>query len=116
MKSTIKEISDFANDLAKARSEMSLSNAEIGRISGVHPSQVGRICEGNFKTFSHNVVQVCNALGVTVPQTKSPHLPKDPSWVKVERSIRKLWDATPEGARSIARMLDAIADVSKLDR
>ena len=116
MKPTIKEISDIAADLAKARSEMSLSNAEIGRISGVHPSQVGRICEGNFKTFSHNVVQVCNALGVTVPQMKSRHVAQDPSWAKVERSIRKLWDATPEGARSITRMLDAIAGVHKIER
>lgn len=96
----------------KARTKKGLTNAEISKISDVHPSQVGRICGGNFKTFSHNVVQVCNALDVSVPSLEPDLSGLAPEWAQAHVSMRKLWDETPEGAKAIIRMLNAIADVN----
>src|SRR5258708_40339046 len=111
MKPTRKQLDDLQAKIVAAYAETGLSNAEIGRISTVHPSQVGRICEGGFKTFSHNVVQVCKALGVIVPRLEPRKGETNPDWARAQSSMRKIWDQTPEGARTIARMLDAIADL-----
>ena len=87
------------------------TNAEIGRTARVHPSQVGRICAGDFKTFSHNVVQICKVLGVRVPRLEPRTSKADPAWTRAQSSMRKIWDETPEGAHAIARMLDAVAEI-----
>ena len=111
MKPTRKQLDDLRAAIAKASSEKGYSNAEIGRISDVHPSQVGRICNGQFKTFSHNVVQVCKALDVTVPRLEPRVSDIDPEWAQALGSMRRLWDETPEGAKTITRMLEAVADL-----
>ena len=76
----------------------------------MHPSQVGRICGGQFRTFSHNVVQICKALDVHIPRLESSGK-SDPAWVRAQSSMRRIWDETPEGAKAIARMLDAVAEL-----
>lgn len=111
MKPTSKQLSDLQAKIAAAQLKAGLSWAQIGRISSVHPSQVGRICSGQFKTFSHNVVQVCKALGVGVPRLE--HLIEDaaPEWAAAQSSMRRIWDETPEGAKTIAKLLNAVADL-----
>lgn len=112
MKPTIKQLSDVKQRLEQSRRLSELSNAEISRISGVHQSQVGRICAGQFKTFSFSVVQICKVLEVALPQANTPIVDADPSWAEVQLSIRKLWDETPEGAKAIAKMIDAVAKLA----
>ena len=87
-----------------------LSKADLGRLSNVHPSQVGRICTGDFKTISNNVVQVCRVLKVQVPKVDD-EIEIDTEWAKANASLRRIWDHTPEGAAIIRRILDAIADL-----
>lgn len=70
-----------------------------------------RICAGGFNTFSNNVVQVCNALGVEVPRLDPTQSGMASEWAQAMSSMRRIWDDTPEGAQIIARMLDAIADL-----
>lgn len=111
MKPTIKQLNDLKAKIVAARGAKGLSYAELGRISRVHPSQVGRICEGHFKTFSHNVVQVCKALEIKVPRLEPQQSGMAPEWAQAMSSMRKIWDDTPEGAQVITRMLDAIADL-----
>jgi hypothetical protein len=111
MKPTIKQLDDLKAKIIDARATKGLSYAELGRISLVHPSQVGRICEGRFKTFSHNVVQVCRALEIKVPRLEPRQSGMAPEWAQAISSMRKIWDDTPEGAQVITRMLDAVADL-----
>ncbi|MDN4633086.1 hypothetical protein QCD71_16310 [Sphingomonas sp. PsM26] len=111
MKPTIKQLDDLKTKIVKARAAKTLTNAELGRMSCVHPSQVARICEGGFKTFSHNVVQVCKALDVTVPRLEPKQGGMAPEWAQAMSSMRRIWDQTPEGAQVIKRILDAIADL-----
>lgn len=78
----------------------------------MHQSQVGRICGGQFKTFSFNVVQICKVLEVPLPRIGLSSLGEDPAWARVQTSIRNLWDETPEGAKAIAQMIDAVAKLA----
>lgn len=116
MKPTIKQLSAVKHDLAQKRGLSGLSNAEISRISGVHQSQVGRICGGQFKTFSFNVVQICKVLDVSLPRIALPVSNDDPFWAQVQSSVRNLWDETPEGAKAIAQMIDAVAKLAPKNR
>lgn len=109
MKPTIKQLGAVKHALAEKRSFSELTNAEISRISGVHQSQVGRICAGQFKTYSFNVVQICRVLDVPLPCPTTIVGDENPAWVKVQSSMRKLWDETPEGANAIAQMIEAVA-------
>jgi len=111
MKLSDKQLGAIRAEIAKAYTEKGMTNAAIGRVAGVHPSQVSRICAGSFKTLSHNVVQVCKALNVKLPRTEARAEKSDPSWAQVQSSIRRIWDETPEGAKAIVRMLEAIADL-----
>lgn len=111
MKPNDKQLKSVADSIAAAHADKKLSNTEIGRIADVHPSQVGRICSGDFKTFSHNVVQICKALGVKVPRLEPDAGEMDPAWAQAQSSMRRVWDETPEGAQVIARMLNAVAEL-----
>ncbi len=111
MKPSSKQLNAVRSRITEAYKQKGLSNAEIGRIAHVHPSQVGRICGGNFKTFSHNVMQICKALSVHVPRLEPQSGGVDPAWAQAQISMRRIWDETPEGALTIARMLNAVAEL-----
>ncbi|MEM1195663.1 MAG: helix-turn-helix transcriptional regulator [Pseudomonadota bacterium] len=88
-----------------------LSNSEISRLSGVDPSQVSRICRGEFKTLSDSVVQICKALRIEVETISTDPALDDPAWLKIEASIRAIWDKTPEDAEKIARLIQTIGQL-----
>jgi len=110
MKPNSKKIHDLQGRISHARSERNLSYADLATMASVHPSQVSRICAGDFKTFSNNVVQICKVLDVKVPRLEEED-GMDADWKKVHASLRRIWDETPEGAAAIRRMLDAVADL-----
>lgn len=87
-----------------------MTYADISRASGVDPSQVGRICKGDFKTFSGNLVQICRVLKVRIPRIE-PRTEIDEGWQRVHASVSKICRDNPEGAVLIGRVLDAIADL-----
>lgn len=109
VKATTSEIEILVDQMKAARRARGLSNAEIGKLAAVHPSQVGRICSGDVRTITGNVVQVCKVLGLSVETVDRPAEKDDQSWARLEASVRTLWDRTPEGAEKIIRMLDTIA-------
>ncbi len=110
MKPTIKEIASLHARISHALSKKELTYAELARISNVDQSQVSRICRGEFKTFSNNVVQVCRALDVRVPRLRHESS-ADPEWEKAQANMHRIWNRAPGGASVIARVLDAIADL-----
>jgi hypothetical protein len=111
MKATTQELADLRARISAARSETTLNNEEIGTKSGVHPSQVSRIVRGEFKTLSHNVVQVCKVLGLKFETVRRPATRADASWSRLERSVRRLWDNSPNGAARLTTLLNTIADL-----
>lgn len=109
MKPSSKQISDLQKRISNARTKRNLSYADLAKMAQVHASQVSRICAGDFKTISNNVVQICKTLKVKVPRLDEGNM--DPEWARAHASLRRIWDETPEGAATIRRMLDAIADL-----
>lgn len=110
MKPTSKQLSELHKRISRKFAKSELSKADLGRLANVHPSQVGRICTGDFKTISNNVVQICKILKVRVPKV-AEDIEMDTEWAKANASLRRIWDHTPEGAAIIRRVLDAIADL-----
>ncbi|MGB3723789.1 MAG: helix-turn-helix transcriptional regulator [Pacificimonas sp.] len=110
MKATAAQLMTLRKDLDSARISQGRTNAEIGRLAGVDPSQVSRICRGRFKRISYNVVQVCSVLGIKIETVALSPRSNDVSWRKLEASLRKLWDDTPQGAAKISRVLETIGN------
>ncbi len=107
MKATENELRNLKDRIAEARDNLHLSYSEIGRNCGVHSSQVSRICRGNFKTISHNVVQVCKELGLEMTVVAfDPR--RDIGWSKVEASARRLWEKSDKNADQFAKLFEVI--------
>lgn len=90
--------------------------SEIAAAAQVDASQVSRICRGAFKTLSHNVVQVCMALGVET-QTIKIEAPAEPALEqRLERSLLDVWDRTPADADRLVRFLNDLAALRRPSR
>lgn len=91
-------------ELKKAFERKELSYAAIAAAADVHPSQVSRICRGEFRTLSHNVAQVCMALGLDMsayPVTgKTAGLES-----QLEQRLHKIWKRKPTVGRRLLRLL-----------
>ena len=61
--------------------------------------------------MSHNVRQVCRVLGLD-PAAGRPATPTDAAWTSLERDLRKLWEDSPDRARQMARLMDAMAKLA----
>ena len=107
MKPSRAEIEDLQRRLRLALKKQRLTATEIGRIAGVHPSQVGRICRGEFRTMSHNVVEVCRVLGLD-PAAARPASKSDAAWAQLEGNLRKLWEDSPDRAKRMAKLMESM--------
>ena len=117
MKPSQRERENLARRIRQAREKFALSNKELSTLASVNPGQTSRILDGKFRTLSGNVLQICNVLGV------DPHIdpaaeqltPKQAgtraAWAKLEASVRRAWDKTPQGAERLVRVIDAVAQV-----
>ena len=104
------DIADLRERLQFALEKQRLTAAEIGRLAGVHPSQVGRICRGEFRTMSHNVMEVCRVLGVDA--AAQPANESDAAWALLERNLQKLWEESPDRARRMAKLMEAMTKLA----
>lgn len=80
--------------------------------TGIHQSQVSRLFRGQFTRLSPNVrtLLAYAANGATVAAvTDRPPGEKD-----VVRAALRTWDATPEGARALVRLLKSVREVRAL--
>lgn len=111
MKATIKELQDLKARISRAHAGAALSYADIAKICGVHASQVSRICRGDFKTISYNVVQICKALGLNIEMV-TPERKVEPGWLKVEASARRLWEKSQCNSDQVSKLLEAIGQIA----
>lgn len=102
---------DLANRLAAAVASSGLSYAEIGRKCGVDGSQVSRICRGDFKTLSNNVMQICTFLriGVSTPTPAG-------GFEELQAALSRLWNGTSEDAQRVAAVLDGLSALRGAER
>lgn len=111
MKPSSDQLEEVKTSIVAAISVSGRNLTEIGGLANVHPSQVGRIAAGQFRTFSYNVVRVCSVLGVNVPRVELARGSTPSDLVEAERGLRRIWNETPEGARAILRLLKAVEDL-----
>ena len=124
MKLTLEEREELRLRVLDARSQCTLSNAQIVQATGVDPGQVSKICRGKFETLSDSLMKICNILGISVKsgtamrdaataEVDAEGAQKAAAWRRLERSVRRAWDETPEGAARLARVLDAVARITR---
>jgi len=75
----------------------------------IHQSQVSRLFRGQFKRVSPNVrTLLAYAAGA------KPSAPREPSPAGREAVVQaalRTWDATPEGARALVRLLKSVREI-----
>lgn len=108
MKSDANGHADFKVAVQERMAALDVSYAEIARRTGVHSSQVSRICRGQFETCSENVVQICTFLGVTTPRVGRPNIGIDGSAFNLGPLISSL------SAEDIDRLIDVLRHVRDL--
>lgn len=114
MKPNRDEREKLAELIRQHRTKLALSNQELAKLADVDPGQTSRILDGQFRTVSGNVLRICKALGLD-PHVMSPtattvaEARKRAAWAKLEASLRRAWDETPQGADRLAAVIDAVA-------
>ena len=74
--------------------------------------------------MSDSLLKICNVLEISAePGTASPDVTAGAvatertrcaaAWRRLERSVRRAWDKTPEGAARLVRVLDAITEATR---
>ena len=61
--------------------------------------------------MSHNVVEICRVLGLD-PAAMKPATKSDAAWAQVERNLRELWEESPDRARRMARLMEAMTKLA----
>lgn len=81
-----------------------LSQTALSRRSGVHQSQVSKICAGRFKRSGANLRKICHALGLGEPVVTN-----EAELVKLLRSIVR---KHPTKIAALGKTLSAIRELS----
>lgn len=102
---------ELARRIAAQRTELRLKISDLARLANVDASQVSRICAGDFRTLSSNVVQICRVLGLSVEAVDPPKSLDDAAWSRLEAAVRGAWDQTPSGADKLVNVMNAVAAI-----
>ena len=113
MKLNEKERERLAERISSRKDQLGYTDALLSRLSGVHASQISRICRADFRTVSSNVVQICNVLSLPIEPPDSEDRPGKADWTKIEDAVRRAWDQTPDGAKKLVRVMEAIAAMNR---
>jgi len=86
---------------------------ELAERTGIHQSQVSRLLRGQFRRVSPNVRKLLECAGT--PQ-KRPSREQSALQGKqaVVRAALRTWDATPEGARALVRLLRSVEGLRRV--
>jgi hypothetical protein len=103
-------IGKLRQELADRSSASGLSYSEIGKKAQVHASQVSRICRGEFKTLSQNVVRICSTLGLSIQGFVDAER-DDPAAARLISSVMAVWKGTEADADRIAAFLDRLGEL-----
>ncbi len=116
MKPNREERENLARRIKTAYGKKSLSISEISELSRVDPGQTSRILSGKFKTVSWNVLQICTVLGVDPHGDEAADAISAEAgiaWTKLQESVRRAWDRTPQGAERLVRVIEAVAEIGR---
>jgi len=98
-------------DTVKARRALAAlsrraQTVELAARTGIHQSQVSRLLRGQFRRVSPNVERL---LALAKRGRRMPAAaPQAQAKQAVIRAALRTWDATPEGARALVRLLRSV--------
>lgn len=97
-----------AGELARAKRSLAAlgrraSTVDIAARTGIHQSQVSRLLRGQFSRLSPHVRRLLDYK----PEAKKRTLDTQAQQAVI-RAALKTWDATPEGARALVRLLRSV--------
>ena len=82
--------------------------------TGIHQSQVSRLFRGHFKRISPNV-RTLLAYAANPGRRARPQA-EESAKASVIRAALRTWDATPEGAQALVRLLRSVEGMRRLRR
>lgn len=116
MKASPETIQALTALLRERKTRAGLGIGQIARMSGVDASQVSRVLGGQFRTLSHNVVQICKALDADPESLSAPpradegrRKSQDAAALRLQDHLLAVWDRTPADADRLAAFLDQLA-------
>lgn len=116
MKPSREEREKLAGTIRQRQEKSGLSKSELATLADVDPGQTSRILDGDFRTIGGNVLRICKALGVdphavNTPPPSARQARQTAAWARLEASVRRAWDETPQDADRLVAVIDAVAKV-----
>ena len=87
------------------------STVQVASDTGIHQSQVSRLLRGQFHRISRNV-QVLLAYARQPGRAAAPRRAEAAKAAVIKAALRT-WDATPEGAQALVRLLRSVQDLRR---
>ena len=116
MQSSVKQarVKPRPADLAEARRRLlelakRVATVQAAADTGIHQSQVSRLFRGHFTRISPNVRTLLDYAPGAAPSRRAPLAA--PGKEAVIREALKTWDATPEGARALVKLLKSVREM-----
>ena len=108
-------------DLAKAKQELQAlakraTTVQLAADTGIHQSQVSRLLRGQFRRLAPNVRTLLDHASRPVAHSSSRERQKVVAQASVVKAALRTWDATPEGARALIRLLRSVEYLRQTDR
>jgi hypothetical protein len=108
-----------SSDVAAARRALQalaerVPTVRVAADTGIHQSQVSRLFRGQFQRISPNVRTLLAY--AAKPQPTVQGRSKEEAKAAVIRAALRTWDATPEGAQALVRLLRSVEGIRRLRR
>lgn len=103
------DVKNLAQRIDDARNKKGISINALARMTKVDVAQCSRICNGKFRRLGQNVLRICNALRVKLPDFDVVGLPLDPAIEPIAMELDAAWDRSHEDAKRIAAVLRAVS-------
>ena len=89
-----------------------VSTVQIAVDTGIHQSQVSRLLRGHFRRISPNV-RALLAYASKGQSKKAEPRAAQAARTAVIRAALRTWDATPEGAQALVRLLRSVQEIKR---
>ena len=112
------DVKGQAGELARAKRSLAAlgrraSTVDIAARTGIHQSQVSRLLRGQFRRVSPNVRRLLECARDS-GRVSSRERTEVQAKQAVIRAALNTWDATPEGARALVRLLRSVAGLRRV--
>jgi len=113
MQASVKKVTAGAARARRALQRLArqASTVQVAADTGIHQSQVSRLLRGKFHRVSRNV-QLLLAYAGKARRAPAPRR-SQAARAAVIRAALRTWDATPEGAQALVRLLRSVQDLRR---